>query len=57
MVRSMNPMTYVASLVFPLGGSVGDKGESSEQQLQSPLPAALGSADGQADVIRLCSWE
>lgn len=57
MVRSMNPMTYVASLVFPLGGSVGDKGESSEQQLQSPLPAALGSADGQADVIRLCWWE
>lgn len=36
----MNPMTYVASLVFPLGGSVGDKGEiavNSSYQALSPL--------------------
>jgi hypothetical protein len=34
----MNPMTYVASLLFPLGGSVGHKGEIAVSRATKPSP-------------------
>lgn len=51
----MNPTTYVASLVFPLGGSVGDKREIAVSSSYQAPPHCGRTSASQAHMLRVCS--